>query len=337
MRDLLPEIYARVGEAVSIGQYAQKPSSYHKTERDMRVELFLWQTKHRDAWLAGEAPFYIAALSSWLYWLGMVETPLPQNIEREIREWAGQREQLILRPLTRLIEFPSHEACEEALHAGLQGTRVGELFVRVAQGVKVIDVLNTIYGQQPYPIIDYAQPPQHSLEAREDGMLLPRSESGDLLLPGQLAQWAEQLDNKRWRITPAKLEAMRKAGVTAKAFLAALESRVLFGIPPLLELAIRHALGGKNAAIQGDTAFVLHIKDKKLYMAIVTSELLTPYLLDIPGPDTIVVNSKKLKEFKEHLKWLSITLDPYAPAIDRPDWLQVMRDASSGERHRHWR
>jgi len=448
LQALLPALYDRVGMSVSTAHAVVAPPRYFygKTEKQAEEEKAAWQRQHRAQWPKQEMPFYAAAFSSWLYWLGLVElaTPdgkqtifrltdlagevfdrnsdepaaamataapsagpiwvvqpnydvvvyldnispqqlafierhgerkqaeahtahyiltresiyqglqtgttieevlatlrdgaqveLPQNVERELREWAERREQLSIQTKTRLIEFPSSKTRDLALQAGLKGRPIGELFVMVEPGAQIKAALKSVFGLQTIPEIDYAQPPHPCLLVAEDGTLTQTGDTRDLLLKGQLAQYAEPVSANRWRITTASLQAARQAGVNAKTFLAFLTPRTTVPVPPLLEVAIRNALG-KGSEVQGGNVFVLHIKEKKLYTAITTSLLLKPLIRDVPGPDTIVIDPDKLKEFKKQLEWLGIKLTAYAPDEDRPDWLQTLRDAKAQERRKGW-
>lgn len=442
--DLLVAIYNRIGESLTTRHlYLAHPNKYGKSEREFNDELTTWRQQYRRKWLEQEKSFYTTSLSTWLYWLGLVElgatdsgvqafrltdlarqvlhneaeqaapaaehdgavwvvqpnydiivyldvvspaqlaflerhaerrqaeqhtahyvltresvyqglqsgtTPegvlqtlcdgagmaLPQNVEREICEWAQQREQITLRSKARLIEFPSSDTRELAMDAGLKGTRVGECYVLVEADTQVKAALKAVFGLQLIPAINYAEPPVKCLDATEDGTLTLKDDTGDMLIAGQLARCAEQLSNKKWRLTPASLQRVRQAGVNAKTLLTFLASRTLKPLPPLLEIAIRNAFSDKGTLIQADAVFVLHIKDKKLYDAITDSDLLKPYLLDVPGPDTIVVSLDKLEEFKQQLDWLGIKLAPYAPDTPRPDWQQTLRDAKATEKRRGW-
>ncbi len=112
---------------------------------------------------------------------------------------------------------------------------------------------------------------------------------GDLLLRGQLAHCAEAVDATHWRLTPASLAAVSQAGVSTVSLLSFLHTRVQGNLPPVLEIFIGNMLGTRDV-VEAETAFVLRVTNKKLYTAITTSQLLKPYLLDVPGPDTIIVS-----------------------------------------------
>ena len=261
------------------------------------------------------------------------QADLPQNVERELREWADRREQITLATRARIIEFSSPETRALALEAGLRGTPVGERYVRVEAGTQIKAALKSVFEAQNIPTIDYAEKPAKCLLATEDGMLTLTNDTGDLLLRGQLARCTEPVDATHWRLTAASLATVRSAGVSAGALLAFLQSRMHGTVPALLEIAIGNTLGTRDV-VQGETAFILRIPNKKLHTALTTSALLKPYLLDVPGPDTMLVNLAKLDEFKAKLDWLGVKLTVYTPVEKRPDWQQTVRDAKTQQRRR---
>lgn len=438
-------LYDRVGEWADSTFHASKPLNYYGNRGRHEEELAKWKQQHRQSWLAVEGPIISTMLTSWLYWLGMVElgrssdetlrfrltelgrqvlwgdynantqttkqttaagavwvvqpnfdiivyleavTPaqlsfleqhaertqteqhtahyvltrasvyrglesggtlenilatlavgsdatLPQNVEREIREWAGQREQITLYSRGRLIEFPSRETRELAMDAGLQGERISEVYVRVQPQTQIKAALKSVFGLQVLPSFDYAQPPDQCLHAAEDGTLTLVKQTGDMLLSGQLACCTEPVDATHWQITVESLAAAKKAGGKAKTVLAFLESRLEKPLPELLEIAIRTNLGEKKA-VQAQEALLLRITDKKLYGALIGSKSLKQFLLDVPGPDTIAIRREQLAEFNTHLSRLGIILEAYTPVENRPDWQQTVRDAKSTERRRGW-
>ena len=117
------------------------------------------------------------------------------------------------------------------------------------------------------------------------------------------------------------------------ALLAFLQSRVQDAVPAVLEIVIGNALGTRDV-VQAETAFVLRVTNKKLYAAITTSPMLKPFLLDVPGPDTLAVSLARLDEFKEKLDRLGVKLAPLTPVAERPDWHQTVSDAKTRQRRR---
>jgi hypothetical protein len=440
--DVMTALYPRVGETLITRTDFdhQRPMQYNITAQQYQQQMASWQKEQHARWLRQTIVFGEAVLTSWLYWLGVVEVgrladhtlafrltdmgralitrdvtespvaaaadspawvvqpnydivvyldaasptqlafleqhaerrqaeahtahyqltressyrglqggasvedvlaylrlhsraELPQNVERELREWAGQREQMTIATHARIIEFPSPETRALALDAGLRGTALGETYVLVAAGAQIKAALKSVFGLQSIPTLDYVQPPRKCLQAQEDGRLTLTTATGDLLLHGQLARCAEPLDATHWRLTLASLAAVRQAGVTPATLLAFLQSRVQGALPPLLEIVIGNALGTREH-LPAETAFVLRVTNKKLYTALTTSPLLKPYLLDIPGPDTILVSLSQLEEFKAQLDWLGVKLTAYTAAEKRPDWQQTVRDAKTQQRRR---
>ena len=443
--DFLPVAYDRLGEFVYTEPDSEnrKPYAYGRGDQKFAEQMAAWREGHRGFWIKHERPAIQAMLSSWLYWLGLVEIgnrdsgdfcfrltdlgravlqgapeadapsetadgpawvvqpnydlivylerarpadltflerhaerrqaephilhyqltreavyrglesgttveevldtlrwgagmDLPQNVEREIREWGEQRERVTLHRKATLIAFPDAETRARALQAGLPGRSVGDRYVLTAPRARIKPTLHAVYGPLTLPSLDYADPLAPCLSAAEDGTLKLARETGDLLLPGQLANCAEPVDAKRWRITPASLAKMRRAGVPAATLLDFLRDRAVEELPPLLEMAIRNALGSRSA-VQAESGLVLRVTDKALYTALTTSPTLQPLLLDVPGPDTLVISREHEEEFRAHLEWLGVRLADYKRATDRPDWLQTVKDARSQKRrHRRY-
>ena len=443
--DFLAVAYDRIGEFVYTEPDSEnrKPYAYGRPDHKFEEEMAAWREGHRGFWIQHERAAIQAMLTSWLYWLGLVEvgnrgsgdfcfrltglgravlqgapeadapgetsdgpawvvqpnydlivylerarpadlaflerhaerrqaephvlhyqltresvyrglesgttveevldalrwgsgTDLPQNVEREIREWGEQRERVTIHRKATLIAFPDAETRARALAAGLPGRPVGDRYILTAPRARIKPALHAVYGPLTLPSLDYADRAAPCLSAAEDGTLKLVRDTGDLLLPGQLANCAEPVDAKRWRITPASLAKVRRAGVPAVTLLDFLRERLVKEIPPLLEMALRNALGSRSA-VQAESGLVLRVTDKALYTALTTSPTLQPLLLDVPGPDTLVISREHEEEFRAHLEWLGVRLTTYARATDRPDWLQTIKDARSQKRrHRRY-
>ena len=422
--DFVAALYERVGQTMTSLPGFRQPMPIESSEPEHQYAIRTWWREHRAYWLNAETSFLTATLSSWLYWLGLLEigardtgdltfrltglarevfarqgekpepTPdpgtetepaaghagprwvvqpnydiivyldavspkdlifleghaerrqteahtahyqvtresvyrglqsgtsvedllamlldgarqdLPRNVEREIRDWAGQREQLTVHTHARLIEFPSVAAREEALTAALPGTPIGDTFVLAEDGAPLDTALRMLDAGPSLLTIDYARPLPHCLRLLEDGTLTLTAEANDLLLPGQLACFAERQSAEQWSITPTSLANARAAGVSAGSVLAVLHARALAKVPPLLEAFVRHALGTR-AVVQGEAVFALRIPDKALYTAIITSAAMQVYLWDVCPPNIILVRRNLLEEFRAKMDWLGVTI-----------------------------
>ena len=65
--------------------------------------------------------------------LGILEkhaqTPIPQNVLIDIKEWAGLREQVAIHYQANLLSFVSEEERQKNIDRGLKGTLVGDLYM----------------------------------------------------------------------------------------------------------------------------------------------------------------------------------------------------------------
>jgi hypothetical protein len=261
------------------------------------------------------------------------QSDLPQNVIHDIHEWAGRREEMTIIPEARVIVYPNRQARDEAVRNGLVGQAVSDTYVvmKMEASAQAAARVRKTFERQPARIVDYAAPPVRCLRAREDNTLILAKKTADLITTQQLGRFAEPLDATHWRLTAGSLAQSRKAGVRAAGLLGFLEARVIGDVPALMEVTIRNALG-KRSVIEAATAYVLHIKDAKLHRAIAESSYLESYVLDVPGPDTIIVSLERLDEFKAILADLGIRFGTYAPHEERPDWQQTLRDAMYHQR-----
>jgi hypothetical protein len=74
--DLDQALFDRIGEHFSLGYLPRRPYTFNKTPDEVRREELAWRAKLRSDWLASERPWLALALSSWLYYLGIVELGL---------------------------------------------------------------------------------------------------------------------------------------------------------------------------------------------------------------------------------------------------------------------
>jgi len=71
--DLDRALYERIGEHFSLDYVPSRPYAFHKTPEEIRKEENEWRNKLRTAWLKRERLWIERALSTWLYYLGLVE------------------------------------------------------------------------------------------------------------------------------------------------------------------------------------------------------------------------------------------------------------------------
>jgi hypothetical protein len=75
--DFEASLFDRIGEHFSLGYLPNRPYAFRdQTAAQKKQELTEWRTKLRQNWLSQERPWMIAALKTWVYFLGIVELDL---------------------------------------------------------------------------------------------------------------------------------------------------------------------------------------------------------------------------------------------------------------------
>jgi hypothetical protein len=83
--DLDRALFERIGEHFSFGYLRPQPYGYSKTPEQVRYELSVWQTEVRQDWLGRERPWLDRALTTWCYYLGLVELGLKDKALHALR------------------------------------------------------------------------------------------------------------------------------------------------------------------------------------------------------------------------------------------------------------
>lgn len=109
-------------------------------------------------------------LDAFLEELGRhAQTPLPQNVTVEIREWAALREQVILHHRADVLEFADTAARDAMLTTHIHGRAVGDRYLLLASPVTPRKRLPKSVGKVER--LNYAQPLPKVLRADETGRL----------------------------------------------------------------------------------------------------------------------------------------------------------------------
>jgi hypothetical protein len=83
--DLDRALFERIGEHFSLAYLRPQPYGYGKTPEQVRQELLAWQTQMRQDWLSRERPWLDRALTTWCYYLGLVELSLKDKAPHALR------------------------------------------------------------------------------------------------------------------------------------------------------------------------------------------------------------------------------------------------------------
>lgn len=401
-------LFDRIGEHFSIRYVPYRPYPYNKTSEELQREEAAWRTNLRTSWLNSERRWIEAALSAWLYALGIVEIgwqdgrpasvrltelgrsvlhphldqqvaepvgprvawlvqpnfdiqvfldqitpeqlafleryaervqahqhtaeyhltrdsvyrglesgssldellsilqggtgiPVPQNVEIELRTWAGLRDQMQLRRRARLLEYPDAQARKAALAQGIAGTPVGDRFV-------LLDSAATFPANAITTLLDYTDALPRCLSITEDGSITLVKDTGDLLIRWQLDRWAEPTAGRTWRITAASTTARVKAGARPSELFGWLKERLNQPVPPFLNAALQAWTGVKHAVALAQVT-LLRCQQPALLAAITQSEALRPFILKTLAPDLLLVHTRNVAALRAKLKWAGIDVE----------------------------
>jgi hypothetical protein len=224
---------------------------------------------------------------------------VPQNISAEIHLWAEMREQLTLRQRTKLLEFPGRSARQAALDKGVQGTPVGEKFLRLAPG----------QSRHRFTIdrIDYAKPLPKCLSVTEKGVLKVTTPSTDFLLESQLDRWADRLPDGNWQLTEASVPSRVKGKGAADELFEFLEARLCCALPAFLAIALR-SWAGEKLGVEMETVTILRCSNPEVFEAIVKRRTLKPYFQGKLAPGLLLVETGKVAALRKQLAWAGLEI-----------------------------
>ncbi len=227
-------------------------------------------------------------------------TPLPQNVEVEIREWADLRERLTLRRRASLLEYSDPHELQTALKKGAAGTVIGGRFL-------LVDVPAEDLSLRELTRIDYARPLPKCLNVDEDGQIHLKHGQCDLMIEPQLNQWAERLPANTWQLTAASIDAAIKRGLRLKQLFAWLDERLAHKLPALLEVALR-SWGGEFYSVELETVVVLRCPEERVFQAVLSSPMMKMFLKGYLYPDLLFVDSLQVEKFQAQLAWVGFSV-----------------------------
>jgi hypothetical protein len=244
-------------------------------------------------------------LEAFLEGLGRhAQTPLPQNVTVEIREWAAFREQVILHHRADLLEFADAAARDAMLTTNIDGRAVGDRYLLLASTVSPRKPLPKSVGRVER--LNYAQPLPKVLRADETGRLQLKGAAIDLLIEAQLDHWADRTKDGQWQLTPATVRAFIKAGGRIHELIDLLTARLAHHLPPLLELALRNWSGRRTKSAELERFVVLRCFANDGLHAILTSKRLKPYLRGTHEDKLVFFMPDHIEEVQEILRWAGI-------------------------------
>lgn len=122
-------------------------------------------------------------------------------------------------------------------------------------------------------------------------------------------QWAERINPQQWRLTAASVAAAIRAGARLTELTAVLTARLHGAIPPLLGVALRN-WAGRPVTVEVVGVTVLRCEQPETLAAIKASKVLKPYIRGELAPDTLLVDTEQVAEFRAHLAWAGLKIEP---------------------------
>jgi Helicase conserved C-terminal domain len=279
---LIEQIGERVQTQAHIARYRlTRDSVYRALERGVSVDIML------------------AELASGS---GM---PLPQNVAASAREWAGLRDRMTLRRRASLIEYPTAEARDAALSAGVLGRPIGARLVLLDPGAPP-------RAGAGLTILDYTLPPPRALSVTDDGVVQVTRGATDLLAPHLLNRWAERDGDGRWRFTAASVRAAAgRGGAGVAGLIDQLSARLTHPIPDLLPFTLRAWAGERTPAQLGEVV-TLQLENPDLAEALGESHRFAPLLARRLGRTTFLVRASDVGALRALLAEIGIAAEPPA-------------------------
>ncbi|MBC7824892.1 MAG: hypothetical protein H7126_13695, partial [Candidatus Parcubacteria bacterium] len=223
---------------------------------------------------------------------------VPQNVEIDLQQWGGLREQITLRRDTQIIEFADFQSMQTAINQGLSGKILGDRFLLIEQNTPAIEtwIKQTIRYDQPF---------DRCLKITETGEVTQIKSVKDLLLDTQLQRWMEKRSSKNWALTQASVSKAAQSGHKASDILDFLDARRTDELPPLLRVALT-AWAGRPPTLEMADVIVLRCTNADVFNAIAQSERLRSRFTAQLSPDLLLVDRSQLKQLKQDLEWLGI-------------------------------
>jgi hypothetical protein len=229
---------------------------------------------------------------------GMRATP-PAVVE-SLRTWADKRERITVYPAATLFEFATPEDLNDALGRGLEGTRLSDRLLAVANESTVEFKHFRLSGTR-----DYGLPPEKCVTVEADGVTLEVDLArSDLLLDTEMQRFAEVLDaqaaggRRRYRLTPASLAAARQGGLSERD----LEEWFLQRSGQPLSAAARLLYGGAQVPpLQLRTVLVVHVATPELADGLLQWPGTSSLFEDRLGPTALVITADNLEALRQRL------------------------------------
>lgn len=232
---------------------------------------------------------------------------LPVPVIESLRTWANKRERISVWPGAALFEFSSPADLNEALARGLTAVRLTDRLAAVANEGLIEYKHFRLLGTR-----DYGLPPEPCVEVEADGVTLGVDAArADLLLETELLRFTEPLlmtgsnGRRRYRLTPATLEAGRQQGLNSAGLDSWFRQRTGGPLSPAGRLLLT---AGESPPVNLERMLVLQVSEPEIADGLQqwpgSRELIQGRL----GPNALLVAEENAPHLEECLKKLGMDL-----------------------------
>jgi hypothetical protein len=239
------------------------------------------------------------------------DVPLPQNVERSLKEWAARHERIVFRSGLSLLQAADGDRLEFLM----EDPQFSEYFARsVSNDVALIRdgrhkaLIAALVGQGIFPAVSGASPAaaDNSVTIDLDGTIHPIHAVPNLHLQGRLSRLAEETD-EGWRLSPASIRRMGGSKARVVRLLEELERLHRGPLPDGLVAKIK-AWGQYYGDAAAETVTLIEFRDRMTLQELNARPELAPYLTPfVAGERALaVVPTEDLPQLREILKQLGI-------------------------------
>lgn len=239
------------------------------------------------------------------------EVPLPQNVDRSLKEWAARHERIVFRSGLSLLQA----AGAGRLQSLLDDPELSAYLARpVSEDVALVkdgrhqELTAALVTAGIFPAVSGASPAaaDNSVTIEADGTIEPVHAVPNLHLQGRLTRLAEETDGG-WQLTPASV---RRAGGNKDRVLRMLEELERLHRGPLApELVARiKAWGRYYGDAATETLTLIEFRDRLTLQELVARPELAPHLKPFPAGERalVVVSTADLPRVREILDQLGV-------------------------------
>ena len=229
-------------------------------------------------------------------------TPMPQNVERDLREWATMMERVVVRTHVALLQAAQPSLLDQVVReetiANAVTSRPGSDVVLLKAGAAQVDAVYKallLIGQLPTRTRTDLATASPSLTLAPDGVITFRRRLPSIHQMAQIEPFCEQNAAGIWQVTAAAVRHAIDNGWTAASILDALRALNIGPLPPRFDLKVK-AWAGHFGKARIQTLTLVQFEANRILDELLDdpdiSPLLTRFVTADPSRALAVVDSE---------------------------------------------